>query len=232
MRLRKSRNCVSARDRVRWLVSASLALLATLWFVVGCGGTQQGQKEQRQEAVAPVVGEYVGEIPEADIFLALVAQEPQEEESSEREVRVYLCDGRQLTQWFTTMVSGDAFQGTTASGVQFYASLAPELTIGTIALANGESFDFQIARASGIDGVYPVNVPPDGGRLSGTSWRGGQLEGTRTGAELTGTITPPDSNEEAVGFGISVPTLEEGEDRWIVLTADDGQPRIKGANIV
>jgi hypothetical protein len=77
-----------------------------------------------------------------------------------------------------------------------------------------------------------VIVPPDGDQLSGTSWRGSQLTGTRAGEEITGTITPPDDGEEAVGFGISGPTLEEGEDRWIVLTADDGQPRIKGAKIV
>src|SRR4051812_17621227 len=135
MWLTKDRKHVLARDRVRWLVSASLALLAMLWFLVGCGGTQE-QKEQQQVAVAPVVGEFVGEIPEADVFVAFVAQEPREEESVEREVRVYLCDGGQLTQWFTTRVKGDAFQGTTASGLQLYAKLAPELTIGTIALSN------------------------------------------------------------------------------------------------
>jgi hypothetical protein len=230
MRLTKSRNCVLARDRVRWLVSASLAFLAMVWLLVGCGGTQE-QKEEQQAAVAPVVGEFVGEIPEANVFLAFVAQEPQDEESVEREVRVYLRDGGQLTQWFTTRVKGDAFQGTTQSGLQLYAKLAPELTIGTIALSNGESFDFELPRSSGIEGVYPVTVPSDGGELSSTSWRGSQLTGTRSGEEITGTITPPD-DEEAVGFAISGRTLEEGEDRWIVLTADDGQPRIKGANIV
>jgi hypothetical protein len=162
----------------------------------------------------------------------LVALEPQESEEGEQEVQGYLSDGRQLNQWFTTTVSGNAFQASLDSGMKLYATLSTELTIGTIELANGERFDFQIPQASGIDGVYSLIVPPESGELSSTSWSGAKLEGTRDGEEIIGTITPPDIEEEALGFGFSIAASEEGDDRWIVVTAEDGQPRIKGAKIV
>src|SRR5215210_44233 len=234
MRLWKRSNCVPARssNRVRWVLSASSTLLAVLWLLVECGAPQEEQKEHQQEVIRPIEGEFVGEVPQLDAFLALVALEPQESEEGEREVRGYLSDGRQLNQWFTTTVSGDAFQVSSDSGMKLYANLDRWLTIGTIVLADGERFDFQIPQASGIDGVYPVIIPPEGGELSSTSWSAAQLEGTRDGEEIIGTITPPDIEEEALGFGYSVAASEEGDDRWIVVTADDGQPRIKGAKIV
>jgi hypothetical protein len=232
----KRSNCVPARSSncdVRWVLSSSLTLLPVLWLLVGCGAPQEEQKEHQQEVIRPIEGEFVGEVPQLDAFLALVALEPQESEEGEREVRGYLSDGRQLNQWFTTTVSGDSFQVSADSGIKLYADLDRWLTIGTIVLASGERFDFQIPQASGIDGVYPLFVPPERGELSSTSWNEAQLEGTRgDGEEIIGTITPPDIEEEALGSGFSVAASEEGDDRWIVVTADDGQPRIKGAKIV
>jgi hypothetical protein len=140
-------------------------------------------------------------------------------------------EGEFVGDWFTTTVSGDAFQVSGDSGMKLYASLAPELAIGTIVLPNGDPFDFEIPQASGIDGVYPLIVPPESGELSSTSWSGAQLAGTRDGEEITGIITTPDSDAEAFGFGFSVAATEEGADRWIAVTSDDGQPRIKGAKI-
>ena len=237
----KRSNCVPARSSncdVRWVLSTSLTLLPVLWLLVGCGAPQEEQKEHQQEEIRPIEGEFVGEVPQLDAFLALVALEPQESEEGEleegeREVRGYLSDGRQLNQWFTTTVSGDSFQVSADSGMKLYADLDRWLTIGTIVFADGGRFDFQIPQASGIDGVYPLFVPPERGELSSTSWNEAQLEGTRgDGEEIIGTITPPDIEEEALGSGFSVAASEEGDDRWIVVTADDGQPRIKGAKIV
>lgn len=219
-------------NSVRWMLLASLPLLAVLWLLVGCGApTQEGQQEHQQEVMRPIEGEFVGEVPRLEAFIALVALEPQEQEEEEREVRGYLSDGRQLNEWFTTTVSGDVLQGSGDSGIQLYATLAPELTIGTIVLPNGESSDFQIPQASGIEGVYPLIVPPEGGELSSTSWSGARLAGERDGEEIIGTITIPDNDAEASGFGFSVAATDEGADRWIVVIADDGQPRIKGAKI-
>ena len=71
-------------NRVRWLLLASLTLLAVLWLLVGCGATQEGQKDNPQQVIEPpVVGEFVGEVPQLGAFLALVALEPQEGEEGE-----------------------------------------------------------------------------------------------------------------------------------------------------
>ena len=218
-------------NSVRWVLYTSSSLLAVLWLLVGCGAPQDAQEENQQEGMPPIEGEFVGEVPRLDAFLALVALEPQEREEGERELRGYLSDGRQLNDWFTTTVSGDAFQVSGDSGMKLYASLAPELAIGTIVLPNGDPFDFEIPQASGIDGVYPLIVPPESGELSSTSWSGAQLAGTRDGEEITGTITTPDSDAEEFAFGFSVAATEEGADRWIAVASDDGQPRIKGAKI-
>ena len=65
-----------------------------------------------------------------------------------------------------------------------------------------------------------------------TSWSEARLEGTRDGEEIVGAITPPEDEEEALGFEFSVVVREEGEDHWRVVTTDDGQPKINVAKIV
>ncbi len=234
MRLWTRKTCEAAcgSKYVLWVLFAGLTWLAALWLLVGCGTPQEGKKDHPQESVRPVEGEFAGEVPQLGAFLALVALEPQEREEGEREVRGYLSDGKELNEWFTTTVGGSAFQVSLDSGTVLYANVAPELAIGTIMLANGERSDFQIPQASGIDGVYSLIVPPEGGELSSTSWSEARLEGTRDGEEIVGAITPPENEEEALGFGFSVVVREEGDDHWIVVTTDDGQPKIKGAKIV
>ncbi len=219
-------------NSVHRVLLASLPLLAVLWLLVGCGALpQEGHQEQQQEVMHPIEGEFVGEVPQLGAFIALVALEPQEEEEEEREVRGYLSDGKRLNDWFTTTLSGDVLRVSGDSGIELSASLAPELTIGTIVLPNGESSDFQIPQASGIEGVYPLIVPPEDRELSSTSWSGAQLAGKRDGEGIIGTITTSDNDAKASSFGFSVAAIDEGTDRWIVVMADDGQPRIKGAKI-
>lgn len=213
---------MSARG-VRWVMSVGLALLSALWLSVGCAGQQEGgsQKEEQEEFV---VGEFVGEIPDADAFIALIAEEPQQGEDT-REVRIYLCDGKQLNEWFAGMVGGDNLQLAFGNGGHLYVSFARELTVGTIMLSNDESYDFQVPQAAGVEGFYPVSVPSEG-PVSGSSWSGAQLEGRRIDGEIAGTVTSPDG--EVVDFEASVPTIEEGDNRWITLI-EDGRFRIKGA---
>ncbi len=216
-------------DVVRRVVAVGLVLMAALWLAVGCGGGgsggSQGEEENQQQAATPVVGEFVGNIPEADIFLALVAEEPQEQGSQEREVRGYLCDGRQLNEWFSGTVMGDEVQLTSPNGVQLETILASaEVATGTITLSDGTRVGFEAPIATNIEGFYPVNITSEG-QVSGTSWSDSQLEGS-SAERISGTITPPEG--EAVDFRVSNPNIEEGEYRWIVLTEDD-QPKIKGA---
>ena len=107
------------------------------------------------------------------------------------------------------------------------ATLASEGASGTVTLADGESFEFLAAPATGVEGFYPVSVTLS--EVSGTSWRGANLQGTRSGDEIAGAITPPGGEEgEPVDFDMTSAGIEEGENRWIVLE-EDGQLRIKGA---
>jgi hypothetical protein len=203
-------------------------VLTTLWLVTGCEGSGPEEEEAAQQQ-GPVVGEFLGEIQQADAFLALVAERPQEEGYEEREVRGYLCDGKQLAEWFVGMISGDEVQLASENGVQIDTTLAPDGAFGTITLSDDQSFEFEAVLSSGVEGLYLIEVPSGEGPLSATSWRGAQLEGIKTYAEIAGNITPPKEGKP-VDFKISVPTIEEGENHWVVL-AEEGQQvvRIKGA---
>ena len=205
----------------------TLAPVLAIWLLAGCSGGGGGEQSgaQARESAGPVTGEFVGDIPEADALVSLVAEEPQEQGSEEREVGAYLCDGRQLNEWFTGTVTANEVQLTSLNGVQLGATLAPQAAIGTVTLSDGNSVGFAAPLATGIDGFYPVNITTEG-QVGGISWSGSQLEGSRSTERIDGTITPHEG--EAVNFRVSDPNIDEGEDRWIVLSGD-GQPRIKGA---
>src|SRR5215204_2359841 len=127
----------------------------TLWLIAGCGGSpQEGDGQQQQE---PVVGEFAGEVSDANAFVALVAGEPQDGEEA-REVRAYLCDGREINEWFRGTAEGNKLD------------LASEASTGTITLDDSESFIFTADPATGVAGLYEV-VLSDNGQLLGTSQR-------------------------------------------------------------
>ncbi len=107
----------------RQMAAMGFAAVLALWLVAGCGGGG-GNQEEQQEQRAPVVGEFVGEVPDTDAFLALIAEAPQEEGEDSRNIRAYLCDGRQLSEWFTGTANGDQVDLATANGVQLGASLS------------------------------------------------------------------------------------------------------------
>ncbi len=212
--------------RMRSILGALVPVLA-IWLVAGCSGGSGGEQAgAEEESAEPVTGEFVGDIPEADAFVSLVTEEPQGQGSEEREVRAYLCDGKQLNEWFWGSVSGEELELASDNGARLNARVSSEGASGTLTLSDGESFEFLAPPASGVEGFYPVNITPEG-QVSGTSWSGSQLEGSSSAEQrISGTITPPEGG--AVDFRVSNPNIEEGEYRWIVLTEDD-QPKIKGA---
>ncbi len=206
------------------IVVAPPALVGLL--VAGCGGGAQKQQGSRKEQVPePIMGEFVDDVPEAGAFVSLVADELQGQGREELEVRSYLCDGRQLNEWFSCTVTANEVRLASLNEVRLDATLASEAATGTNTLSDGNSVGFDAPLATGIDGFYPVNITSEG-QVSGTSWSGSQLEGSRSAEQSSGTLTP--SEGEAVDFQISDPSVDEGGDRWIVLSEDE-QPRIKGA---
>ena len=214
---------MSARG-VRWVVSVSFSLLSAVLLLAGCAG------QQEEKAPPPVAGSFVGEAPDADAFVALVADLP-EGEGDERQVRAYLCDGQTVSDWFWGSVDGNDLSLSSDNGAQLEGQLTPDTATGTITDPNGDPVPFEASLATGIAGLYNVDLSSNGA-LSGTSQTGGQLEG-QLGTILeendtypvSGTITPPDGQSEDFRALTSPDTTDQH--RWIVLA--DGQ--IKGGNV-
>ena len=210
------------------LGTAAVSLLALLGLsVVGCGGQQQGGSQGKEEESPQLVtGSFVGEIQEIDSFVALVADEPQDGEEA-REVRAYLCDGLTINEWFRGSVTGDDLDLSSENEVRLKGQLTSDAATGTFTNLNGDSVPFEASPATGIAGLYNVTLSDDG-TLSGTSERGGQLEG-QLGDQLqdgsypvSGTITSPDG--ETQDFEAFASPEASGNLRWIALP--DG--RIRG----
>jgi uncharacterized membrane protein YgcG len=170
----------------------------------------------------------VGEAPDADAFVAVVADVP--EGGNERQVKAYLCDGQSVSDWFTGSVVGNDLSLSSDSGAQLEAQLTSNTANGTITDPNGDPVSFEAPLATGIAGLYDVKLVSDGA-LSGTSQTGGQLEGQLGNLleeydtyPVSGTITPPDGQPQDFKALTSPDTTDHH--RWIVLA--DGQ--IKGGN--
>ena len=215
-------------------VSALLAILLLL-AVVGCagGGGEYGGGEQggpKEEGAPPVTGSFVGVVPDADAFVALVATGTEEEGEAQRQVRAYLCDGQSINEWFNEgSVEGNELNLSSEGGARLEGSLATEAATGTITLDDGESFTFTADLATGAAGLYDVNISEDGD-VRGTSENGGRLEGMvahELGEDglypVAATLSAPDG--QSVDLVAVSDEHEGGEYRWIVL--EDGG--VKGA---
>ena len=180
-----------------------------------------------------MAGTFVGEAQDEDAFVAIVAASPEEEGEDEPEVRAYLCDGRDVTEWFTGTASGNELDLSSESGARLQGNLTPEASTGTITLEDGERFfDFAAELATGVAGLYNATVS-DEGQVRGISETGGEIEGQVAdepqaeggGYPVSGTITSPDG--ETQDFEAFASSDEAGEEfRWIVL--EDGE--VKGAS--
>jgi hypothetical protein len=213
----------SARSTGRLRLVGLLVPVLMLWLVVGCAGSQQ-------QSVPPVAGSFVGEAPDANAFVALVADLP-EGDGNERQVRAYLCDGQSISDWFAGSVAGNDLNLSSDSGAQLKGQLTSDAATGTITDPNGNPISFEAPLATGIAGLYDVNLL-SAGALSGTSQTGGQLEGQLGNIleeygtyPVSGTITPPDGQPQ--DFKALTSPNSSDHHRWIVLA--DG--RIKGGNV-
>ena len=224
---------------IAWSTTKALVSVLTLWLVLtGCAGGQQeeesggGQQQQEEEKGAPpIAGSFVGEVPDASAFLAIVADVPKGD-GDERDVKAYLCDGQTVSDWFRGSVVGNDLNLSSDGGAKLEGQLASDAATGTITDPSGNSVSFEAPLATGIAGLYNVTLLSDG-TLSGTSQTGGQLEGKLADGNalqqygsypVSGTITSPDGQPQDFNAFTSPNTSEDH--RWIVLA--DG--RIKGGN--
>ncbi|HZY57610.1 MAG TPA: hypothetical protein VFE09_07425, partial [Rubrobacteraceae bacterium] len=202
--------------------------MLALLLLAGCA--PQEEKGAPEKGAPPVAGSFVGEAPDAAAFIAVVADVP-EAEGDEREVKAYLCDGQTVSDWFVGSVVGNDLSLSSNSGAQLEGQLTRDAATGTITDPNGDSISFDAPLATGIAGLYNVDVSSDGS-LSGTSQTGGQLEGQLGNLleendtyPVSGTITPPDGQPQ----DFSALTSPETSDQHRSIVLADG--RIKGGNV-
>lgn len=94
-------------------------------------------------------------------------------------------------------MTGNDLDLTSEGGSRLQGDLASDAATGTANLADGTSLSFEATPATSVGGLFDVTVSADG-LLSGTSERGGQIEGQLGGLRqdgrylLTGTITSPE----------------------------------------
>ena len=132
-----------ARSVVR-MRAMGLGLVLALWITAGCGGSggeYGGSQQQEQKAAPPVTGSFVGEVPDEEAFVAIVAAGP-EEEGQERDVRAYLCDGESVTEWFTGRAEGNELDLTSEGGARLEGNLSTEASTGTITLDEARTLTY------------------------------------------------------------------------------------------
>ncbi len=211
---------------------ADFALVLAFTLLVGCGGAEQGggqgggqEGAQKKESAPPVAGSFVGEIPGIaedvpgnDAFVAVVATSAQE---SVRDVRAYLCSGGAINEWFWGSAEGNKLDLKSDSGARLEGRLSPQAATGTITLDDGTSSTFTANLATGIAGLYNVNLLGDG-RVIGTSETGNQLEGQVADEPdedglypITATIIV--SNGQKQNIEAFAASTEPAEARWVVL---------------
>lgn len=201
------------------LIAAALATGA----LAACGGSDDK---------APLVaGSFVGAIPNTELYIAVVAAKPTDGQG-ERAVRVYVCDGKSINEWFPGR-GDDKFEITSATGKSSVdAALEQDAASGTLDLPDGSSVSFQAPRATGIAGLFASMLFPDG-TVRGSSETGVRLEGKRVSRQpdasgrfkATGTYIQPNGKTTPwVTFSrIAFPTGQAIESRIVVLA--DGSRR-------
>ena len=219
-----------ARSIVR-LRAMGLVVVLALWITAGCGGSggeYGGSQQQEQKAAPPVTGSFVGEVPDEEAFVTIVAAGP-EEEGQERDVRAYLCDGESVTEWFTGRAEGNELDLTSEGGARLEGNVSTEASTGTITLDDARTLTYTAELARGVAGLYNVTISEEG-RVRGTSETGGLLQGQLGEEEemrdeevrpISGNFTSAEGQE--VSFGVLGREPDPDEYRWIVL--EDGQAK-------
>jgi len=214
----------------RLRTATRLVVLSAL-LLAGCsgggGGEQGGGSQDEESAQEPISGSFVGTTSDPETLVAVVADKA-EGGADSREVRAYLCNSEDVGEWFRGSVTGNTVDLASDGGAQLTGELTSDAATGSVTLPVGEVVSFGASPATGIGGLYSLSISPDG-RVSGTSERGGQLEGRaddrprEDGAyPITATITSPDGQQqEFEAFSLDPPAEFERKSsyppRFVVL---------------
>ncbi len=197
-----------------------VSALVALSLMAGCGGGGAQQGVSQEQSAPPATGTFVGKASDEDAFVAIVAASPEEEEGQERDFRAYLCDGEDVTEWFTGRAEGNELNLTSEGDARLEGNLTTEASTGTITLEEDRTLTYTAELARGVAGLYNVTILEEGG-VRGTSETGGLLEGQLGGeAEMRGeearliigTFTSAEGQE--VGFEVFGREPIADEYRW------------------
>lgn len=202
---------------------AAVVALALLLPLASCGGDEdEAQRTGATAADAPAAGAgtYVGEINGIDAAVAVVAAAPS---GGRQSVKVYVCDGEDVSEWFPGVAEGEGFDIPSDDGdAVVRGTIAADAVTGSVRLADGEPVDFRAEPATGVAGLYEGRVARSGATRA-TSPDGGVLRiQAAGGGRLSATVTPAGGGAEELSAP-SARVTSAGEYRVIV--TPDGRVR-------
>jgi hypothetical protein len=217
------------------MLLAAACLLPPLAACGGGGSDNRGDGKPRERAVD---GTFVGKLSGTSTFVAVVAS-PAVGKKDQRDVTVYLSDGKRLSEWFAGSVEQNRFSAASDDrDAEAKGKLSGKAVTGTVKLADGKTVRYNATRATGPAGLYDLKVSSKG-ELSGASSAGVGLKGEATLKQRgTGEIKLADGKRRkfdvianAAGDGIR---LKAGQLRLIILRGGElrgaGRPRPTGSS--
>jgi hypothetical protein len=206
-----------------WLSCSAVLVMAPL---AGCGGEDRAAEKPTPK---PLDGTFLGKVTGTNALVAVVAA-PAAEKQQRQAVRIYVSDGRKLSEWLNAAVDRNSFTAaSTDRGAEVKGELNGNSVNGTITLPGRKTARYKASRATGAAGLYELTVSPKG-KLTGASATGIGLTGkTVLGDDGSGSLKLADGTRHqfdvtgnAAGNELQ---LESGQLRVIVL----GDGELRGA---
>lgn len=126
---------------------------------------------------AQSVGSYIGKVENSEAFIAVIL-------SSDQKVMAYVCDSKNLAQWFTGKLENGSFKITLPSGRTLEGKLGSGDVSGSLTLEDSKSYAFKAIPTSGEAGLYRY-----AGDIQGSRYVGGWIinqEGQQRGSVIGG----------------------------------------------
>ncbi|MBI2765209.1 MAG: hypothetical protein HYX53_04765 [Chloroflexi bacterium] len=139
--------------------TGTIAFVATLGILAAaCGGGGGSGETTVRETSDGLVGVYVGQVEGLDAFIGIAVTQ------DGRTTRAYVCDGNQVSQWFSGTAEARSLK-LTAESASLEAELTKSSAKGTVQLADGRKLNFTAAAAKGDAGLYRAVESSDDGKL-------------------------------------------------------------------
>jgi hypothetical protein len=143
--------------------------------MAGCGGDDDDGDDKNKNGT-PVAGTFVGKLPETDAFVSVAAAPPARGED-QRQVTVFVCDGKSVCEWFPGSTTGNSFSvSSDDDDAKAEGDLSDKAAKGTVELGDEEPVQYEASSAPATAGVYNLTVSKKG-KITGASEAGVALTG-------------------------------------------------------